>query len=96
MLSDDTDGEAVMLRPNGLQCAGVWVSAGLPSVYIQGDPSCTGCVLYTYRVILHAQAPKYRLAQNSNGAGRSGTNMCLYKLPGSPVHSPFSESRNTN
>ena len=29
LLGDNTDGGAIMLRPIRLQCAGLWVSAGL-------------------------------------------------------------------
>jgi hypothetical protein len=34
LLGDNRSGQAVMLRPIGLQWAGVRVSAGLPSTYI--------------------------------------------------------------
>jgi len=38
LLGDNTDGGAAMLRPNGLKCAGVWISTELPCTYIQSDP----------------------------------------------------------
>ena len=34
LLSDNTGGGAVMLRPIWFQCAGVWISNGLPPVYM--------------------------------------------------------------